>query len=247
MKAAAEAQQRLLALQAVDTAIAQLDHRKNTLDETAQARALQAQRAHAAERVIEVETRVFDLEADLAKAEADLVPVRERRERNQKRVQDGSVGDPKALQGLLAEIDHLGRRISELEDAELDAMQELEDARELAAEAVAAKGVIEDEMRAVLKVREEKLTEIAADRGRREAERDAIAAALPPELLSLYTRIAQKAGGVGAALLRGGRCGGCQLEANSADLTRYREAASDEVLRCEECNRILVRTEESGL
>lgn len=81
MKAAAEAQHRLLTLQAVDTAIAQLDHRRNTLEETTQARTLQAERAHAAERVIEVETRVFDLDAELAKAEADLVPVRERRVR----------------------------------------------------------------------------------------------------------------------------------------------------------------------
>ncbi len=247
MKAAAEAQHRLLTLQAVDTAIAQLDHRRNMLDETAQARALQADRARAAERVIEVETRVFDLDAALAKAEADLVPVRERRERNQQRVQDGSVSDLKALQGLLAEIDHLGRRIGELEDAELEAMQELEDARAVAAAAVAEKVAIEARMRAVLKVREEKLTAIAAERGRREIERDAIAAALPSELRSLYTRICEKGDGVGAALLRGGRCGGCQLEANASDLTRYRNAAPDEVVRCEECNRILVRTEESGL
>ena len=58
---------------------------------------------------------------------------------------------------------------------------------------------------------------------------------------------AEKSGGVGAALLRRGRCTGCQLEATAADLVRYRAAAADEVLRCEECNRILVRTAESGL
>ena len=44
-----------------------------------------------------------------------------------------------------------------------------------------------------------------------------------------------------------GRCGGCQLEANTSDMNRYRAAAADEVLRCEECGRILVRTAESGL
>ena len=102
-------------------------------------------------------------------------------------------------------------------------------------------------MREVLKAREAKLSEIAAERGQREVERDAIAAAIPPDLLSLYTRVAAKSGGVGAALLRQGRCGGCQLEANSSDVTRYRDAAEDEVLRCEECNRILVRTSESGI
>jgi predicted nucleic acid-binding Zn-ribbon protein len=43
------------------------------------------------------------------------------------------------------------------------------------------------------------------------------------------------------------RCSGCQLSIGAADLARMAAAPSDEVLRCEECNRILVRTSESGL
>lgn len=247
MKAAPEAQRRLLDLQAVDTAIAQLDHRRATLRETVQARELQAERGRAAEHVIAAETVVADLEAEQDRAEGDLTPVRERLARNRKRVDDGSVGDPKSLQGLLSEIDHLVRRIAELEDQQLDAMERLEDARERARDAVDTKTNVENRLRAVLSEREAKLSEIAAERGRREVERDSIAASVPSELLSLYTRVAEKSGGVGAALLQHGRCGGCQLVANSADLARYRSAAEDEVLRCEECNRILVRTSESGL
>jgi predicted nucleic acid-binding Zn-ribbon protein len=34
---------------------------------------------------------------------------------------------------------------------------------------------------------------------------------------------------------------------DNAELGKLRAAAEDEVLRCEECQRILVRTEESGL
>ena len=114
MKAAAEAQRRLLDLQASDTAIAQLDHRRTTLPETARARALQADRARAAEQVIAAETVVSDLEGEQAKAESDLGPVRDRLARDEQRVADGSVTDAKALQGLLYEIEHLKRRISEL-------------------------------------------------------------------------------------------------------------------------------------
>jgi predicted nucleic acid-binding Zn-ribbon protein len=43
------------------------------------------------------------------------------------------------------------------------------------------------------------------------------------------------------------RCTGCQLEVNAADLGTFAAAADDEVLRCEECSRILVRTAQSGL
>ena len=53
-------------------------------------------------------------------------------------------------------------------------------------------------------------------------------------------------GGVGAAELRQRRCTGCQLEVNAADLRAFAAAAEDEVLRCEECSRILVRTAQSG-
>ena len=37
------------------------------------------------------------------------------------------------------------------------------------------------------------------------------------------------------------------LSLDNAELGKIRAAADDEVLRCEECQRILVRTDESGL
>ena len=53
--------------------------------------------------------------------------------------------------------------------------------------------------------------------------------------------------GIGAAELRQRRCGGCHMELNQVDMNRITQAPADEVLRCEECGRILVRTAESGL
>jgi predicted nucleic acid-binding Zn-ribbon protein len=70
---------------------------------------------------------------------------------------------------------------------------------------------------------------------------------LPAELVALYDKVRAASGGVGAAALQRGRCEGCHLQLNTTDLNRIREAPADEVLRCEECRRILVRTPESGL
>lgn len=67
------------------------------------------------------------------------------------------------------------------------------------------------------------------------------------ELVTLYEKIRAGSGGMGAAELRQRRCGGCQLDINPVELQRLRSAPEDEVLRCEECRRILVRTAESGL
>ena len=53
--------------------------------------------------------------------------------------------------------------------------------------------------------------------------------------------------GVGAALLRARECGGCRLTLDNAEMAVIKAAPADEVIRCEECQRILVRTAESGL
>jgi len=47
--------------------------------------------------------------------------------------------------------------------------------------------------------------------------------------------------------LRARQCGGCRLSLDPAELAAIKSAASNEVIRCEECQRILVRTGESGL
>ena len=70
---------------------------------------------------------------------------------------------------------------------------------------------------------------------------------LPADLVALYERIRESSGGLAAALLRGGRCGGCRLELSGVDRAAVKAADPDEVVRCEECRRILVRTAESGL
>jgi len=247
MKAAPEAQRRLLDLQALDTAIAQAQHRRRQLPEHAAIARAQAERVRLGEELTAARTRVYDLEQEQAKAEADLEPVRARKVRDQRRVDDGSVTDPKQLRALLDEIEHLGRRIGELEDAQLEGMERLEASQAEAAELAARRASGEDDLRAQLASRDAKLAELDAEIARLGGERAAIAAALPADLLTVYAKTAERSGGVGAAELKQGRCGGCQLQLHAADLAAFRAAAADEVLRCEECNRILVRTPESGL
>ena len=47
--------------------------------------------------------------------------------------------------------------------------------------------------------------------------------------------------GVGAASLVGNKCNGCNLAINAVEMQRIKTLPADEVLRCEECRRILVR------
>jgi predicted nucleic acid-binding Zn-ribbon protein len=68
----------------------------------------------------------------------------------------------------------------------------------------------------------------------------------PVPLLELYERV-RKNKGIGAALLRARRCGACRIELDRSAISRISSTAADEVVTCEECGAIMVRTGESGL
>ena len=60
-------------------------------------------------------------------------------------------------------------------------------------------------------------------------------------LLDIYEKVRASTGGIGAAALIGDKCGGCNLTINAVEMNRIKALAMDELLRCEECRRILVR------
>lgn len=241
------AQLRLLDLQTVDTKLAQLGHRRQTLPEHGVIAKLQTRRSALASDLIAAETTISDLELEQTKAETDLEPVRERLSRNQVRIANGTVADPKALSSMVDEVSHLKKRISDLEDAELDVMEQLEAAvtdRETLRGRMAQ---VDNDLVETTAERDRQLAALDGEMGGLRAERAGLAPLIPPDLLTLYDRIGASHGGVGAAELRQRRCTGCQLEINAADLRAFSAAPEDEVLRCEECGRILIRTPQSGL
>ena len=241
------AQLRLLDLQTVDTKLGQLGHRRQTLPEHGVIAKLQTRRSALASDLIAAETTISDLELEQTKAETDLEPVRERLSRNQVRIANGTVADPKALSSMVDEVSHLKKRISDLEDAELDVMEQLEAAvtdRETLRGRMAQ---VDNDLVETIAERDRQLAALDGEIGGLRAERAGLAPLIPPDLLTLYDRIGASHGGVGAAELRQRRCTGCQLEINAADLRAFSAAPEDEVLRCEECGRILIRTPQSGL
>ena len=60
-------------------------------------------------------------------------------------------------------------------------------------------------------------------------------------LVTLYDRLRNQLGGLGAAVLNGRRCEGCRLELNPSDVAAIKAKGPEQVARCEECSRILVR------
>ena len=247
MKAELSAQLRLLDVQALDAKLDQLAHRRRTLPELAQLAQLVAQREELSDRRIDLETAVQDLSRQQRKADGDVEQVKARRGRNQERLDRGQVASPKELEGLQHEIGSLNRRISDLEDAELEIMEQLEAAQRGLTEAEASTREVDARIAEIEATRNEAFAHIDAETEKARAERDALAAELPADLHGLYEKLRAQMGGVGAAALQQRRCGGCRLELTPAYRGEIAQAPPDEVVRCEECRRILVRVPESGI
>lgn len=246
MKAELTRQWRLLDLQQLDTRLAQLEHRARTLPQIAQLAAVQEQRERAAEDEVLARVALSDAERAVAKAEADVEQVRTRTARDQERLSAGT-GSAKDLQGLQHELETLARRQGELEDVELGLMEQGEALRSQLEQYQAAVAELDSRVEELTAARDTELTAIGTERDAAQAERGNVAAGVGTDLLGLYERLRDQRGGVGAAALVAKRCAGCGLELTTSELGRIRAAAEDEVLRCEECGRILVRTAESGL
>lgn len=189
---------------------------------------------------------VDDLTVEQRRADADVEQVKARRQRDQGMIDAGEVKDPKALERMLGELESLHRRISSLEDTELEVMERLEVAQaaydERSAELATLVGQ-DTELRAGLT---QKAGDLQVQVEEAVAERATTVSGLPQDLVTLYEKLRAQKGGVGAAALRRRQCEGCRLTLNASDLGIIAKLPTDEVVRCEECNRILIRTGESG-
>lgn len=247
MKADPSAQLKLLDLQQLDSTIDHLSHRRRTLPEQVRLDELQSRRTDVASRQGRAQTTVDDLARAQRKADADVEQVKARRARDQQRIDSGLVTDPKQLQAMQHEIETLIRRISDLEDDELAVMEQLEQAQHELDSLTGELAEVDAATAEQESARDVALSEIHERTKQAQEERDLLAADIPADLLALYDRLRVQFGGVGVGALHQKRCGGCRLEVGAADLARIAAAPADEVLRCEECNRILVRTAESGI
>lgn len=188
---------------------------------------------------------VSDLEAEQRKADADVDLVRQRAVKDQALLE--TINDAKQLSNLQHELQSLARRQSELEDVELEVMERLDAAQKLHAGLVAQREAVAGEIDVARNALDNALADLADEERIASEARAASAALVPADLLALYDKLRADNAGIGAAALHRGRCEGCRIELTPVDLGRIREAPATEVIRCEECRRILVRTEESGL
>jgi predicted nucleic acid-binding Zn-ribbon protein len=238
--APAEDQRRLLDVQALDTRLQQLAHQKRTHPTLATIAELESRLADLHGSLVDSRTAVADLEREVRKAEADVEQVRARATRDQQRLDGGSLS-AKDAQAVVSELESLARRQGVLEDAEIEVMERLEAHQKSLAEVESAHAELVAAKDAATAERDAAFAEVNAVGRQVQTERAEAVAGLDTALVALYDKLRNQLGGLGAAALRGNRCEGCRLELNPGDLAAAKNAGPEQVVRCEECGRILVR------
>lgn len=246
MKADPFAQLRLLELQALDTAQTQLAHRRRTLPELTEIDRLETLVEGSRDEVTRLETEASDLARQTGKLEDEIGQVRARKQRNDDRLSSGSVA-AKQMTDLEHENVSLVRRQGDLEDQELELMEQAEAVQGQLDVLVEEREGRRREQQEAGVARDARFTELDTEVAERETERALLVSELPADLVALYEKIRAAENGIGAGEVGRGRCGACRLELMSNEKAELRAAKPDEVVRHEECRRILVRTAESGL
>ncbi|HXP58106.1 MAG TPA: C4-type zinc ribbon domain-containing protein [Streptosporangiaceae bacterium] len=246
MKASPEAQLRLLELADLDAELARLDHRRQTLPEIAQLEQIDARSKELRDGIVMADTELSDLDREQTRAERDVDQVRQRIDRDRTRLDGGQVSAARELSNLQSEVESLHRRQSDLEEVVLDVMERREGAETRRSELITEQESLAAQAAELTTKRDAALKEIGEQAAKAEASRATVVTDVPADVLTLYDKLRAQQG-VGAAMLRRGSCEGCHLTLHTVDLNQIRATPADEIVRCEECRRILVRTAESGL
>lgn len=231
----------LLRVQEHDTAADQLRHRRLTLPELGQLRAVE-------DELVLVEAGLVDTGSQAAEAaraqrhlEAELSMVEAKVAELDAKLYSGAITVPRELQAMQAEGEVLRTRRSVLEDEVLVAMGEREQVEDGVTELTRRREALDVEgarlRAAVAEAQSTVDRELAVEVGARAAA----AAGIPAELAALYEQLRAHLGGIAAAPLVNGRCGGCHLALPATEVDRLRKEPADTLVRCEQCERILVR------
>lgn len=240
MKAAKEDQERLLALQQIDTDLLKIDHKLKNSPLSLKLEVINGNLISSKNLIVAAETEKSDIQHELSRSEIDVEQVVSRIERDEKRLASGS-GTPKELEQIQHELGTLGKRRAELEDVELEIMVRIEDVNSRIKSLQEEVKVLEEEFAKLRSEFEEERHALDAARNESSAARASMLPTIDKELLALYEKIRSSADGVGAARLIGDSCDGCHLKLNAAEIERVKSLSDDEVIRCEECRRILIR------
>jgi len=240
MQASIDQQSLILELQLLDNEIMQANTKLKSLPEIEQLLHIDKRITAATEEASVVKAQTDQIALELRRGEVDVETVTDRIKKDEARLSSGNA-TPKELEQLQHEVETLKKRQEALEEIELEIMirNDAVTARSSTLTTdLASLQTLKDEISGRLQSATNEINKVIADKN---TARNLVAGKIDKPLLDLYEKIRGNGGGVGAAALVGNKCNGCNLAINAVEMDRIKSLAKDELLRCEECRRILVR------
>jgi predicted nucleic acid-binding Zn-ribbon protein len=231
----------LLAVQEHDTSIDQLHHRRAHLPSQTELDQVMAELATLEGKAAEVEATRHSLGRDQQRLEDEITSLTDKATHHDKALYSGAVSNPRELQAMQDEITSIKRRISHLEDQELELMEQIEPLDQQLDRYSASRADLDGRAAALRAQIAEQEVEIDAELARVREERDGLVGSVDDELLTEYDSLRQRLGGIAIARLVGGSCQGCHLSLPAVEVDRIKKLAPEEPARCEECGRLLAR------
>jgi predicted nucleic acid-binding Zn-ribbon protein len=227
-------------LQSLDSELLQANTKLKSLPEIEQLLHIDKRIISANEELAKVKAEAEQIALELRRGEVDVETVTDRIKKDESRLASGSA-TPKELEQLQHEIESLKKRQLDLEEIELEIMvknEAISNRLNTLTTDLASLETLKAEINQRLTAA---TTEINLLILSKTTARNEVAAKIEKPLLDIYEKVRISAGGIGAATLVGDKCGGCNLTINTVEMNRIKALALDELLRCEECRRILVR------
>jgi predicted nucleic acid-binding Zn-ribbon protein len=240
MQASPDQQNLIFELQLLDNEIMQANTKLNSLPEIEQLLHIDKRITAATEELATVKAEADQIALELRRGEVDVETVTDRIKKDEARLASGNA-TPKELEQLQHEVGTLRKRQEALEEIELEIM--------VRSEAITARtNTLTTDLASLETLKAEinqRLTtasgEINTVITNKRSDREKVVVKIEKPLIDLYEKIRTASGGVAAAALIGNKCNGCNLAINAVEMERIKSLAKDELLRCEECRRILVR------
>lgn len=231
----------LLRVQDHDTAADRLRHRRQNLPELAELRACEDELARVEATLTGVGASAAEAARLQRRVEGELALLESKVSELDAKLYSGAVTVPRELQAMQTEGDAMRQRRASLEDEVLEAMGARETLDEQLGELESRREVLDREGVRLRAAVAEGQAGVDRDLEAELAARQEAAAVIPPDVIALYEQMRARLGGVAAAPLVNGRCGGCHLALPATELDRLRKEPADTLVRCEQCERILVR------
>ena len=240
MQASVAQQSLILELQLLDNEIMQANTKLKSLPEIEQLLHIDKRIVTATDELAVVKSEADQIALELRRGEVDVETVTDRIKKDEARLASGNA-TPKELEQLQHEVGTLKKRQESLEEIELEIMirsDAITSRSNTLTTDLASLQTLKDEISGRLKTATDEISKVIADKT---TARNLVANQIEKPLLDLYEKIRTNGGGVGAAALVGNKCNGCNLAINAVEIERIKSLSKDELLRCEECRRILVR------